>query len=190
MLDLFVIKDFLDEAVREELVAGLRLADGGAATVYGRSAGGAVDPLVRKATRVVVSTEMRERVEQQMRNRMGAIEGHFGIDLSDYEEPQFLRYKTGDYFVAHQDGNTPLIFDQTRFRRISVVIFLNSQSADPSPDTYSGGSLVFHGPYSGPTLRLPASAYPGSLIAFRSEITHEVMPVTHGERYTIVSWYR
>jgi predicted 2-oxoglutarate/Fe(II)-dependent dioxygenase YbiX len=33
-------------------------------------------------------------------------------------------------------------------------------------------------------------ALPGSLVAFRSETTHEVIPVTHGERFTVVSWYR
>jgi SM-20-related protein len=29
----------------------------------------------------------------------------------------------------------------------------------------------------------------GLLIAFRSEMLHEVEPVTSGERVTIVSWY-
>ncbi|MER9409217.1 2OG-Fe(II) oxygenase [Mesorhizobium sp. M0589] len=33
-------------------------------------------------------------------------------------------------------------------------------------------------------------ALPGSLVAFRSETTHEVTPVTCNERFTIVSWYR
>ncbi|MCA1578026.1 MAG: 2OG-Fe(II) oxygenase [Acidobacteria bacterium] len=30
----------------------------------------------------------------------------------------------------------------------------------------------------------------GTLIAFRAETTHEVTPVTHGERYSMVSWFR
>ena len=30
---------------------------------------------------------------------------------------------------------------------------------------------------------------PGTLVCFRAETTHEVLPVTHGERFTIVSWY-
>jgi SM-20-related protein len=29
----------------------------------------------------------------------------------------------------------------------------------------------------------------GLLIAFRSDLLHEVTPVTHGERYTLVSWF-
>ncbi|MER8644176.1 2OG-Fe(II) oxygenase [Mesorhizobium sp. M1252] len=80
--------------------------------------------------------------------------------------------------------------DESRFRKISVVIFLNRQSDNPSPESYAGGSLVLHGPYSGPDLRIAMPALPGSLVAFRSETTHEVTPVTCNERFTIVSWYR
>ncbi|MEO8337310.1 MAG: 2OG-Fe(II) oxygenase [bacterium] len=57
-------------------------------------------------------------------------------------------------------------------------------------DTYGGGALVFHGSYANPTPPLSVSPAPGTLVAFRSETTHEVTPVTHGERYTIVSWFR
>jgi predicted 2-oxoglutarate/Fe(II)-dependent dioxygenase YbiX len=71
-----------------------------------------------------------------------------------------------------------------------VVVFLSAQSEERSPDTYGGGSFVFHGPYSGPSLRVPIAPAPGTLVAFRAETTHEVTPVTHGERFTIVSWYR
>ncbi|WP_246680902.1 2OG-Fe(II) oxygenase [Mesorhizobium sp. B3-1-9] len=101
-----------------------------------------------------------------------------------------LHYQEGDFFVPHQDGNTPIIRDESRFRKISMVIFLNGQSDEPSPEDYSGGSLVLHGPYSGPELRVAMLALPGSVVAFRSETTHEVTPVTRNERFTIVSWYR
>ena len=77
----------------------------------------------------------------------------------------------------------------SRFRRVSAVIFLNRQSEGPLPGSYAGGSLMLHGPYTGPELRVAMPALPGSLIAFRSETTHEVTPVTRGERFTIVSWY-
>jgi predicted 2-oxoglutarate/Fe(II)-dependent dioxygenase YbiX len=92
--------------------------------------------------------------------------------------------------VAHQDGNRPLVHDESRFRRISVVVFLSTPSAEPAPDTYGGGSLVFHGVYNKPTPPLAVNPEPGTLIAFRSETTHEVTMVTHRVRYTIVSWFR
>jgi SM-20-related protein len=34
------------------------------------------------------------------------------------------------------------------------------------------------------------STAPGTLIAFRSETTHEVTMVTHGLRYSIATWLR
>ena len=190
MIDLLVIQDFLDAVLRDDIISEMRSAGGGPATVYGKEEAGAVDSLVRKVTRVAVSAGTRERVIRRLMDRKGEIEGHFGVTVSVCEEPQFLRYKTGDYFVAHQDGNTPLIFDESRFRKISIVIFLSPQSAEPAPDAYGGGSLVLHGPYPKYDLRLPVANNPGTLVAFRAETTHEVTPVTHGMRYTIVSWYR
>ena len=184
-----LLLNIFDAAACEEMITELRSVAGGAATVYGQTATGAVDPSVRKATRVVPSPATRELVLQQLLAQKAAIESHFGLTLGEPEEPQFLRYEAGDYFVAHQDGNTGLIFDDTRFRRISVVIFLNAQSDSASPGTYDGGSLVLHGKYPDFDHRFPVTADPGTLVAFRSETTHEVIPVTRGERYTIVSWY-
>ena len=93
------------------------------------------------------------------------------------------------FLVAHQDGNTPLIHDDSRFRKVSAVIFLSAFSRAPAPESYGGGALVLHGPYSGPDLRVPLTPAAGTLICFRAETTHEVLPLTHGERFTIVSWY-
>ncbi|HEX2093337.1 MAG TPA: 2OG-Fe(II) oxygenase [Longimicrobiaceae bacterium] len=190
MIDLLQIPDFLDAATLRELGRELRLAGGGPATVLSQQPEGRVAPLVRKSTRIVVSPETRERIRGRLLERKAEIEEHFGLPLTECEEPQFLRYEVGDFFVPHQDGNTPLIRDESRFRRISAVVFLSTPSPEPAPDTYGGGELVFHGPYTGPALRVPVAPPPGTLVAFRAETTHEVTPVTHGERYTIVSWFR
>src|SRR5712672_2970471 len=188
-IDIMEIGDFLDAAACAELQAELRQAGGGRATVVGQSAAASVQPLVRSTTRAAVPPATRKRVLRLLEARRVTIEQHFGLALGPCEEPQFLRYQPGDFFVAHQDGNTPLIFDQSRFRRVSVVIFLSRHSEGPSPDTYGGGSLVFHGRYPDLSLRVPVAPSPGTLLAFRAESTHEVTAVTHGERITIVSWY-
>lgn len=190
VIDLLTIKNYLDAASCDEILAAMKLASGGPATVYGMEDVGAVDARVRRVTHLAVPAEMRAHVTRQLLERKREIEEHFGITLNECEEPQFLRYQHGDFFVAHQDGNTSLIFDDTRHRKVSVVIFLNSQSTEPIPDTYGAGELVFHGRYDDPDLRLPVAADPGALVAFPAETTHEVVPLTHGERYTIVSWYR
>ncbi|HYH81355.1 MAG TPA: 2OG-Fe(II) oxygenase [Longimicrobium sp.] len=187
MIDLFTIEDFLDPQTREAMLAELRAADGGPSSTLS----GGVQTAVRRSTRVDVSPETRERVRERLMAHKGALEEHFGVSLSGCEAPQFLRYREGDYFVAHQDGNTPLVYDDSRFRRVSAVVFVTPRSDEPAPGTYGGGELVFHGHYAtAPNLRVNAPAGPGTLVTFRAETTHEVLPVTHGERYTIVSWFR
>jgi SM-20-related protein len=133
----------------------------------------------RRATRIAVSENARTAIVRLLEGLEPRIEAHFARELEGFEAPQFLRYGPGDYFVAHQDGNTPLMHDESRFRKVSVVIFVSA------PDAYIGGSLVLHAE---PPVTL--APRPGTLVAFPSETTHEVLPITHGQRLSIVSWYR
>jgi len=190
MIDTFEAKSFLDPAECAGLRAGLRQAAGSQAAVLGRDPGGEIKPLVRRSTRMSVPARMAERITALLMRQTDALERRFGHALSSCEPPQFLRYQPGDFFVAHQDGNTPLVHDDSRFRKVSAVIFLSASSQESVPESYGGGALVLHGPWSGPDLRVPLTPAPGTLICFRAETTHEVLPVTHGERFTIVSWYR
>jgi SM-20-related protein len=75
---------------------------------------------------------------------------------------------------------------------VSAVIFLSQESAAPAPGIYYGGSLVFSGPLVDPSYRETrlVAGETGTLVAFRSATTHEVTPVTNGERHSIVCWYR
>ena len=187
--DLFVVPQFFEQRLCDAIAVELKAAAGSSATVYGTASSGTIDEMVRRTVRVKPSQETVALIIQKLLACKDAVEKHFDVSLNECEEPQFLRYRAGDFFVAHQDGNTPLIHDHSRFRKISAVIFLSAQSQDPSPDGYGGGALVLHGPYSGPEKRMPLTPEPGTLVCFRAETTHEVMPVTHGERFTIVSWY-
>jgi SM-20-related protein len=189
MIDLLHIDNFLDPQTRAEIVAELERAHGAPATVLSGDAAGRMDAS-RKSTRVTVSPETRALVKERLMERRAEIEAHFGVAVTECEEPQFLRYETGDYFVPHQDGNTPMVWDDSRFRRISCVIFLSERAEAPAPDTYGGGELIFHAPYGSAQPRVPAAARPGSLVTFRAETTHEVTPVTHGVRFTIATWLR
>jgi SM-20-related protein len=190
MIDLLQIDDFLDAAACATLLAELRRAAGAPAALLGRTGADAVQPQVRRTTRAAVPPATREHLLAALLAEKDAIGRHFGATLATCEEPQFLRYGPGDFFVAHQDGNTPLLYDDSRFRRISAIIFLSSSSPEPRPDAYGGGLLTFHDPGPGSPRRLPLAPPPGTLVCFRAETTHEVTPVTHGERFTIVSWYR
>lgn len=190
MIDFIEIAGVLDEAACSALCAEIRAGCGGPAGLMGRASQKPEWPEVRRTRRAEVSPTSEALVNTLLAQQKAALERHFAVALGLVEKPQFLHYREGDFFVPHQDGNTPLIHDESRFRKISAVIFLNRQSDDPSPESYAGGSLVLHGPYSGPDLRVAMPAAPGTLVAFRSETTHEVTPVTRNERFTIVSWYR
>ncbi|HKU73489.1 MAG TPA: 2OG-Fe(II) oxygenase [Pyrinomonadaceae bacterium] len=176
--DLFIVTQFLEPSLCDEIVAEMKTAAGSAATVYGSSVSGAINESVRRTFRVKPSDETAALVIQKLLTLKESIEKHFDLVLNECEDPQFLRYREGDFFVAHQDGNTGLLRLETEKRLISTVIFLNRD--------YSGGSLEF----SNLRERFGMSAEPGMLVAFRSETTHEVTPVMHGERYSIASWYR
>lgn len=163
----------------------MSIAEARSSVVYGSSRSGVVDEASRRSLRLTPPVETAELIVSRLLATMPAIGEHFGVGLSECEEPQFLRYKEGDFFVAHQDGNTGLLRLDTERRRVSTVIFLSD------PNVYSGGSLVFTNLRARPEdAKFRVHADPGTLIAFRSETTHEVTPVTHGERHTIVSWYR
>jgi predicted 2-oxoglutarate/Fe(II)-dependent dioxygenase YbiX len=182
MFDTLLIPDFLGAETAARIAGELENAAGAAAGVYGRGSDAQFDGHVRRAELLSPPSATAARVELLLKNAQPSIAQHFGVVLSGFEPPQFLRYFAGGFFVPHQDGNTPLLRDASAGRRVSVVIFLNA--------TYGGGALTLHGRYPDFNARHIVPAEPGLLVAFRSETTHEVTPVTHGERYTIVSWYR
>jgi SM-20-related protein len=186
--DLFIIKDFLAPDICREIVAEMNVAQGEAATVYGRTTSGAVDRNIRQTLRLTPATETVDLIKSRLLAHQPAIEEYFNVRVTECEEPQFLRYRVGDFFVAHQDGNTGLLRLDTELRRVSLIIFLSRESDSAQPETYSGGSLVFTDLRSDRKFKMAGEA--GMLVAFRSEITHEVTPVTHGNRYSIVSWFR
>jgi len=183
---LFISKQFFDPLACDAIIAELKSLEGSAATVYGRTASGSIDQNTRRTLRVKPSDETIELVVRRLWECKDAVEKHFAVTLSECEDPQFLRYREGDFFVAHQDGNTGLLRLDTERRLISTVIFLSRESETPAPDAYCGGALVFTDLRNSFHMR----AEPGTLVAFRAETTHEVTPVTHGERYSIASWYR
>ena len=186
--DLYLIGNFFDVETCRDLIAEMRSSPAAPAVTYGQGSSGEVNEAVRKVARVQPLQKTITLVAQRLLEHRERVAEHFRVILSHCEQPQFLCYRTGDFFVAHQDGNTGLVsLDTDKFRQVSVSIFLNQQIDAPEGDSYAGGSLVFSDWRSNKRLQLAGEA--GTLVAFRSEITHEVIPVTHGERYSIVSWY-
>jgi predicted 2-oxoglutarate/Fe(II)-dependent dioxygenase YbiX len=184
--DLFVVPQFFEPGLCETMLAELRTLAGHSATLYGRNTTGFIDERARKTIRLDPADETIKLVITRLWACKDAVEKHFAVMLKKCEDPQFLRYREGDFFVAHQDGNTGLLNLDAEQRLISTVIFLSREAEQPEDNAHCGGSLVF----SNLDGKFHFPAEPGTLVAFRSETTHEVTPVTHGERYSIASWYR
>lgn len=185
--NLFLLRNFLDAETCANLRAELTEAPTTQAPVYIQGSEGLVHETIRKTTSVHPAPETFEDVHARMLQQKSALEQHFGETLHDCERPQFLRYEKGDFFVRHQDGNTTqLEFDHLRIRRISIVVFLNDFSAEPRAGCFSGGLLNFYDP----TQTFGLEGETGLLVAFTAETFHEVLPVTSGERFSIISWFR
>jgi SM-20-related protein len=119
-----------------------------------------------------------------------AAEKHFRLRLSGSRPPQFLVYRPGDFFRRHRDSSAdPGAGEAATGRKVSAVAFLNGAEGE---DGYGGGALVFYGLLDDPRgeqVGFPLTPEAGLLVAFRSDVIHEVTPVTHGERCTVVSWF-
>ena len=186
--DLFTVKQFLEPDVCREIVAEMSAAQSDAATVYGRTTSGAVEQNIRKTLRIRPSIATVDSIVRRLWALKEQVEEHFAVALSECEDPQFLRYREGDFFVAHQDGNTGMMQLDTERRLVSTVLFLSREADAPEAGAHCGGSLLFSDYRTGSKFHMIGE--PGMLVAFRAETTHEITPVAHGERYSIVSWYR
>src|SRR5687768_15922698 len=137
---LYLIRDFLVDMCRD-ITRTLAASPANAATVYGVAESLSVVDTTRRTSRIAPPPAIVELVEHRLAARQSEIGSHYGIDVESYEEPQFLRYRTGDFFVAHQDGNTGLMqSEREQWRKISVVIFLNQHSETPQDGMYGGGA--------------------------------------------------
>ena len=189
--NLFLLPDFLDVTDCREMMNELCAPRTTQAPVYIQGSDSTLHEDIRKTTSMHPSEETILRVQSLLFAQKSALEAHFGCSLTDCERPQFLRYRPGDFFVRHQDGNTEqLEFDHLRIRRISLIAFLNGHSSEPKENCYSGGALAFYDKKDEAAGAFPLLGQAGLLVAFRADAWHEVLPVTSGDRFTLISWFR
>jgi SM-20-related protein len=189
---MFVRRAFLDLPMCEQLRAEMQQTPHDRAPVY-RENGYGVDEHARRTKLANASTPTRRLVKERLLDLRPEVERHFNLPLTDCQTPQFLIYGVGDFFEPHQDVNDSQDNPQNiKDRRVSVVIFLNSESVKPGPGFYGGGELVFYRLLKDPRCRglgFPLIGEAGLLIAFLPNTFHEVQRVIHGERHTIVTWF-
>jgi predicted 2-oxoglutarate/Fe(II)-dependent dioxygenase YbiX len=163
----------------------------GAAGKISSGLSGIVNEDVRRVSCVEADAEFRAPIRKNMFEILPRMADHFKMPLEGFEGLQFLVYFPGGFYKQHRDNSDdPQAREAARRRRISVVIFLNSEAAGPSPGCYGGGELTFYGlmPDAAWKCGFPLTGSPGLLIAFQSDVVHEVTPVLHGMRLTIATW--
>ena len=193
-LGLFVVKDFFDPRLctrfRSEMCSSPRTS---ALVVDGNTFLEKVKKDVRRTKEAGISATTVSFVKDRLAALKPMLENHFNVALIGCEKPQFLVYNEGDFFRPHQDGDENASKPEyITKRQVSVVMFLNDADQESGPESYGGGALTFYGLIDDPPWKqcaFPLMSELGLLIAFRSNIVHEVRPVTRGERYTITSWF-
>lgn len=190
---IFVRSAFLPSDLCRRIIAEMAQSESVRATVGKKDGEFVIDERIRKASFADVAAATVERADTLFQAIRPELSAYFRIPLDNHQRLQFLHYRTGDLYAPHRDSRT----DQqgaaaSRARKVSVVVFLNDQAAQPIDETFEGGALTFYGLMKAPGMEhigIPLEPEAGLLVAFRSDVMHEVSPVTRGERYTLVSWF-
>ena len=101
----------------------------------------------------------------------------FGFDISGISEFQISKYRETEYYKEHMDCFMRQIPSQ---RKLSITLQLSD------PGDYEGGEFVFNKDIPGLP---PEVKNKGSIIVFPSFLYHQVLPVTQGDRFSLVGWY-
>ena len=142
-MGVFALKDFLDAESCHAIQAQMHLPQSIRPAEISRDGMERIDEAIRKTKLVKIDKQTKSSIEERVTSIKSQIKAHFEVELDTCENPQFLAYKEGDFFKPHTDSITSsTAHDFVQQRRVSVVLFLNGESSIPSPDTYSGSSLI------------------------------------------------
>lgn len=174
-----VITDALCDAVLAEFSAEEEWQK----TTIGNN-GGEINNKIRSAEEIVISYPHVIEKNPKVRAKLDKyIFASAGLAIKKYNEKfplsriqedsgyELLRYKEGQFYITHTDSF------KERPRAVSCSFALN--------DDYEGGEFAFFG------RELVYNLKKGSCIMFPSNFMypHEIMPVTSGTRYSIVTWF-
>ncbi|MBA2525340.1 MAG: 2OG-Fe(II) oxygenase [Pyrinomonadaceae bacterium] len=193
-LGVFVVTDFLDAGaclrITREAVSA---AQSPLSVVDSDTSSEKFKPSVRRTKTATVTQSTVSFIQSRLQVLRHRLECHFDVALDGCEIPQFLVYDEGDFFRPHTDSDDmPSKPAYVRNRKLSVVIFLNSESSDYEPGDFEGGSLILYGLVDDPrwkTYGFKLISKPGLLIVFPSPTIHEVTAVTSGRRCSIATWF-
>lgn len=174
-------------------MAEMRASDHEEAKIYDKQWNNVVNEIKRRTRRVKVCDQIRDMMKERLLELAPVFEQRFAVEVTDCQDPTFLIYRPGDFFEPHQDYSSKSSApDAIAQRLISVVIFLNDEGTVEKEGEFTGGSLAFYGLLKDPRCQqigIPVKGKAGLLVAFRSNVFHQVTPVMKGERFSIASWF-
>jgi Rps23 Pro-64 3,4-dihydroxylase Tpa1-like proline 4-hydroxylase len=148
----------------------------------------AVLPEGRSGRLATLTVETEARVQDRVWELTPQLARRYDCEVTHLSAITALVYDRGDHFAAHSDGGDGGGPPEVRRRRVSLVVALNDGAGD-----FSGGELNFYpectpadAPRAGQVVAVRSE--PGLVIAFASPMTHQVMPVLTGRRYSLALW--
>ena len=136
-LGLFAQKEFFSRSECLELRTAIDSSPSRPGTIWREGAGtGVIDESLKRRTEIA-SVEALSSVNESLLALMPTVAGHFNLPLKGCEEGKLSVYRKGDFYAPHVDApaSGPEVL---KARRISLVIFLNSEVDEPEPGSYTG----------------------------------------------------
>ena len=176
---MYVRRGAIDRATCERIRGAMDAGRAEPAEVY--ADGYVADQTVRRTLDVSVGDDVVRDVERLLEDIRPDVSRFFDVTVRASEGPGFLRYRPGGFYRVHHDVAPGDEFP----RRISVVLFLTSAEGD------AGGELRLYDVRGTGREEEPFDITPemGTLVAFPSDVLHEVLPVRAGSRDVVVDWF-
>lgn len=188
-LGLVVREGFLAEGERRQILEAIATSPGEPAEILTEEGALSTDDHARRAWDVTLADDLLDTLIDRIESLRPSLERAFGVGLGPCDGVAALRYPAGGFYGPHRDAAEAPDPLGLHLRRVSIVVFVNDRDDPAAP--FGGGALRLHEVDTGaggPGASLDMEPERGTLVAFRSEMLHEVLPVAWGWRGTLVTW--
>ena len=185
-MKLYVKNNFVSQDICAKLMASQVHSN---AKVFTKSGSVELNEEIRKTFRAEIPIDIRKELNDLIEGIKDELNEFFSLTLNKFEPIQHLRYEQGHFFSKHTDHS---VYDSlAKDRLLTVLIYINSSDHYvKEPNSFSGGELIIYGLHEKfPNRGMPIFAQAGKIVAFPSQVVHEVTPITSGQRSSLVTWF-
>ncbi len=183
-LGVFVRPGIITQAERRQILGAMADEPGEAAEVLNADSTLAHEASIRRVWDVPLPDDLHDTIAGRVNGLRPEMQTAFGVTLEACDAVAALRYPPGAFYRTHRDAAEHPDPGGLHRRAVSIVIFVNG-----GPEAcFAGGRLRLYDLFDDPEVGLDMDPEPGTLVAFRSSLLHEVTPVEQGLRCTVVTW--